>query len=72
MNNPITYKNDGTAEWTHQDGDIYVVTGVDSRGKRFKPIHTTAWHWANGINLYRGTKWLKRDGKRYRIQRVWN
>lgn len=71
MDNPITIEN-GKATWQHQDGDVYVVTGVDTRGIRFKPMRYSSWFWANGINLYRGTKWLERNGKRYRIQRVWN
>ena len=58
-------------EWTHQDGDTYVVTGVDTRGRRFKRTFDS-WRWAAGINLYRGSKWLVRDGKRRLIQRVCN
>ena len=44
----------------------YVITGVDARLKRFKPIHTnTPWHY----NIYRGTCWEKlADGRR---QRLW-
>lgn len=72
MENPITYKEDGTAEWIHQDGDMYIATGVDTRGRRFKPIRSHLWAYINGINLYKGTKWLERNGKRYTIQKVWN
>lgn len=70
--NPITHNSDGTASWIHQEGDMYVATGVDTRGRRFKPVRSYLWAYINGINLYRGTKWLERDGKRYRIQTVWN
>jgi hypothetical protein len=72
MTNPLTFKKDGTVDWIHHKDDLYVATGVDTRGKRFKPIRSEHWHYINGINLYRGTKWLVRGGKRYRIQTVWN
>ena len=72
MTSPITHNPDGTATWIHHKDDLYVATGVDTRGKRFKPIRCKHWHYINGINLYRGTKWLERDGKRYRIQTLWN
>ena len=72
MSNPLTFRKDGTVDWIHREGDIYVATGVDVWGKRFKPVRSELWACINGINLYRGTKWLERDGKRYRIQTVWN
>lgn len=72
MSNPIERHADGGCAWTHRDGDIYVATGVLVNGRRFKPIRSQHWHYINGINLYRGTKWLEREGKRYRIQTVWN
>lgn len=71
MNNPLTFNKDGTVEWEHLDGDVYVVTGTLTNGKRFRPIRTKLWAYANGINLYRGSKWLEREGKRYLIQRIW-
>ena len=58
--------------WEQQDGDIYVATGVDTRGKRFKAIKSKSWFHISCINLYRGNKWLQRDGKRYLIESVWN
>ena len=72
MIDPIRRFRDGTCTWDHKDGDIYVATGVLVNGKRFKPIRSQHWHYISGINLYRGTKWLERDGKRYRIQSVYN
>lgn len=72
MHNPIQRNLDGTCEWTHQDGDIYVATGVLVNGRRFKPIRSENWHYIRGINLYRGSKWLERGGKRYRINSTWN
>lgn len=73
MSDQVLFRNGlGEVTWFHLDGDEYIVTGVDTHGKRFKPIRTTSWMHANGINLYRGTKWLERNGRRYRIQKVWN
>lgn len=69
--NPIQHGRSG-AYWQHQEGDIYVATGVLVNGRRFKPIRSSSWRHIQQINLYRGTKWLERDGKRYRIQTVWN
>lgn len=61
----------GVISWTQETGDKYVVTGVDRRGKRFR-ITTNSWLHARGINLWRGTKWLERAGKRYMLTRVFN
>lgn len=72
MSNPIERHPDGGCAWTHQEGDMYVASGVDTHGRRFRAIRSEHWHYINGINLYRGTKWLVRDGKRYKIQTVWN
>ena len=71
MENPIEHHPDGGAAWTHLGGDQYVVTGVTTDGKRFKRTYDS-WRWAQAINLHRGTKWLLRDGKRYRIVSVYN
>ena len=50
----------------------YDVTGVDTRGKRFKITTTCARH-AAGINLYNGSKWgVTDDGKRHLLARVYN
>jgi hypothetical protein len=71
MTNPIEF-HEGQAHWTHQEGDRYVCTGTDRRGKRMKPVYTQDWFHAMCINLYCGNKWLIRDGKRYRIVSVVN
>jgi hypothetical protein len=52
-------------------GDVYHVTGVDREGKRFK-IVTKDWNYAANINLWRGSRWLVRAGKRWLINRVYN
>lgn len=57
--------------WTHEQGDSYLVTGVDRRGRRFA-IRCATWLHASGINVWRGSKWLLRDGKRKLLQRVSN
>jgi hypothetical protein len=64
-------KTGGTVSWTHQDGDKYVVTGETRDGRRFKQTHDN-WSTARCINLWRGTKWLLRDGRKHRLQTVFN
>ncbi len=61
----------GIVHWMQERGDKYVVTGTDRHGKRFR-ITTNNWPHAKGINLWRGTKWLVREGKRHMITRVFN
>lgn len=61
-------------EFIHNTGDTYHVTGVTTggkNGKRFK-IVTSNPHYALGINLWRGSLWQVRDGKRTLLRRVWN
>lgn len=69
--NPITKHNDGTVSWEWHPDDKYLATGVLRNGKRFKGI-TGTYQTIRGINLWRGTKWLLRNGKRYKIQSVYN
>jgi hypothetical protein len=59
-------------EFTHLKGDKYHVTGILTTGKRFSPIITDNPHYALSINLYRGSVWQVRDGKRKLIKRVFN
>ena len=50
----------------------YHITGVDRFGKRFKIVTDNCIH-AEGINVWRGTKWeVMADGKRKVIARIWN
>ena len=58
-------------EWIHKQGDVYVATGVDVAGKRFS-IRSENWHRIRGINIYRGSRWLLRAGKRCLLQRIFN
>ena len=67
---PITKNSDGTIEWKNMEGDKYIVTGILVNGNRFPARTFNSWRHASMINLYRGTKWLERDGKRYVIQKV--
>ena len=67
---PFTTDRNGDRTWTSQAGDVFHVTGRDVRGRRFKRITTASWMHACGINLYDGSRWLVRDGKRYLINRV--
>lgn len=68
--NPFTIEN-GQKVWVHQDGDYYVVTGVTFRGTRFSNSYSS-WTHARGVNVYRGNKWLVRNGKRWLIQSINN
>ena len=68
--NPITRTN-GTASWMAKAGDSFVVTGTRTDGKRFT-IHTKHWWHARGINVWHGSKWLLRDGRKWLIQRITN
>ena len=68
---PITYDGNGHASWTHQETDSYEVTGITRDGKRFKNVMKNWWH-CRSINVWRGTKWLVRDGERYKIQSITN
>lgn len=49
---------------------MYIITGTDRHGKRFKPIHTaTPWHY----NIYNGTVWTTdSNGKRRKIKEIIN
>ena len=59
---------DNTADVT------YRVTRILTNGRRFKAIVTNSYHYAMGINLYRGSVWEKTatGGKWRLIKRVWN
>lgn len=68
--NPFYYV-DGRKTWNFVSGDSYRVTGVDARGKRFR-IDTNSVSHMSGINVYRGSKWLVRMGRRWLINRIYN
>ena len=57
---------------TDEDKVVYVVTGTDPRGKRIMPIRTLNKMHAMCINVYNGSVWEERNGKRTRIKRVFN
>ena len=66
------FENIGTSKvWDHKEGDNYLVTGVDRNGKKFRFVYDN-WPQARGINLWKGYKWLVRNGARYLINRVSN
>jgi hypothetical protein len=64
-------EGDGAKSWIPQPGDSYEITGIDSTGRRFF-LQTSNWMHASGINVWQGSKWLKRNGHRFLIQRVTN
>lgn len=69
---PITKDKNGIVRWEQcNETDSYMATGVDRDGKRFVKT-AKEWKWIAGINLWRGTKWLVRDGKRYVISKHYN
>lgn len=72
MKSPFIKSSQANKAWQSEPGDYYLVTGVDANGKRFKAIKFESWEAAACINLYRGTKWLVRGGKRWVIQEVYN
>ncbi len=47
----------------------YVITGILRNGRRFKPITTTT---PQHYNIWQGTIWLIKDGKRKLVKRIWN
>lgn len=69
---PFQKTEGGNNSWHSMPGDSYIATGVYVRGGRFKPVHCSTWSHCQAINLYRGSRWLVRDGKRYLIERVYN
>ena len=70
MKRPITTQGSATW-WVNAPGDKYLVTGVDTAGKRFKKTFDN-WFSAKAINVYRGSRWLLRGGRRWLIQRIYN
>ena len=52
-----------------REQDTYEVTGVDRSGRRFKQAYKSKF-FAMGVNLWRGSVWHVRDGKRKLIKRV--
>jgi len=58
-------------QWAHEKTDTYHITGLTTNGHRFRIITNNPFH-AMGINLYRGSVWLVRNGKRSLVKRVFN
>lgn len=50
---------------------LYVVTGLDVRGRRFR-MFTSNYMYAMSINLWRGSVWEQKEGKRKLLKRVRN
>jgi hypothetical protein len=68
---PLSRSPNGAVVWTPAPGDLYLVTGKTRAGKRFR-FQTPIWAVAQAINVWRGTKWLVRDNKRFIIQTIAN
>jgi len=54
-----------------RDYDSFVVTGKLTNGKQFKAIKTSNAAHAFGINLYDGSVWGVKNGKRTLLKRVY-
>jgi hypothetical protein len=68
-----TRRTDGSiAAWTHEDGDIYIATGVDRNGRRLRAISSPSWAYIARANLWRGTYWCldARTHKRVKLLSV--
>lgn len=66
--NPVE-KRGGRVYWNERAGDKYVITGVELDGKRFRVV-SSSWNYIKGVNAVRGTRWLMRNGKKWKIQSV--
>jgi hypothetical protein len=71
MNSPLSFNTHGQVSWTHQNGDRYAATGTDRDGKRFR-IVSQSWAYIACINIWRGSKWLIRNGRKHRISTALN
>jgi len=58
-------------EFEHKEGDMYDVTGILKNGDRFVDRYKNP-HVALAINLWKGSVWQVRNGKRKLIKRVFN
>ncbi len=66
--NPIE-KRGGRVYWNERAGDQYVITGVEKSGKRFR-VTSSSWGYIKSVNACHGTRWLMRNGKKWKIQSV--
>lgn len=60
-------RQNGYTQYNHLPTDTYMATGTDRNGKRFT-IVSSSYDYIRCLNLWRGTKWLVRNGKRHRIE----
>lgn len=67
---PVQVVN-GKASWVQVAGDQYMAIGTDRNDKKFR-IVSVSWRHIEGINVWRGRKYLVRKGKRYLISKIWN
>lgn len=50
----------------------YLITGIDRSGRRFRKNCGSNLMYARAHNVWRGTLWQVKDGKRKLIQTWWN
>jgi len=56
-----------------QEGDKFLVTGLlYNSNRRFKAMTFNNWAQARSINLWRGSRWILRNGKRILVETVYN
>lgn len=58
-------------EFVHEKGDKYLITGTDTRGRKFRRVYENPL-FALAINLWRGRVWQVRNGKRKLLKTVFN
>lgn len=71
IQNPDIIKENGQIYWTHKPTDSYLATGKDINGKQFK-IASPNYNYVSRINIFNGSIWLVRNGKRIRIRHITN
>ena len=71
MKTPFKMDSHGMKTWENLPGDSYLITGFDKVGQKFR-LKAFSWGYASGINVWKGSKWLIRDGKRHLICRILN
>ena len=59
-------------EFEHKPGDRYILTGVLYQSKKRFRLTTENPRYALGVNLWRGSLWQEREGKRTLLRRVSN
>jgi hypothetical protein len=68
LHNP-TERKGSRVYWIEMPGDTYAITGIAPSGERVR-IASPSWHAVKGIQLIKGTRWLLRSGKKWKINSI--